>query len=169
MARLKAFTLIELVVAMLLLGITVGLAYGIIGYLASATDRWSRADRNVEELRTLHGVVVQDLDRCERADLLDGAITLSVRGTTVASYTLSGKSLIRTAAGQADTLLHDVLRVDHSWKDATVTLGPVDLMLFTISAEAGERTISFRKHYDLSTLYSIHHGHAHTRAEHHAP
>lgn len=169
MARLKAFTLIELVVAMLLLGITVALAYGIIGYLASATDRWGRADRKVEELRVLHGVLVRDLDHCERTDLLDGTMTLSARGTTMATYTLSGTSLIRTTGGQSDTLLHDVLRAEHSWKGVLTKNGPVDLTLFTMAAEAGERTVSFRKHYDLSTLYTINTGHAHSRTEHRTP
>ncbi|MEO8069041.1 MAG: prepilin-type N-terminal cleavage/methylation domain-containing protein [Flavobacteriales bacterium] len=155
MARLKAFTLLELTVALLLMSILVAFAYSIIGFMARAADRWSQADVVLEDVRTTHQVITRDIDAGISVKGTPEGFRISERDGRTIAYEVHDGALLRNTAASADTLLRAVHTVACTWQGVSVREHPTDEITITVTTERSEQAITFRKRYDAMTLRAI--------------
>lgn len=152
---LAAFTLLEITVALLLTGILVVMAYGIIGAFTTLAARAGDLDQSLERIRSAQQALALDMDRSAR--LMSEADELSCVATSgSARYGLHGHCLLRAVGENVDTLCTNViaLRMDRTRQLAGVPLerGLVDRVTFSAVADGDTELVVVRKWYDARSI-----------------
>jgi prepilin-type N-terminal cleavage/methylation domain-containing protein len=152
MERLKAFTLLEITVAMLLTGVLAVLAYGILGTFNAVAQRSFGLGNDLQQIRNLQQTLIADSDRAN--SLLTAANGfVFMAGAEQARYTRTGIGLLRAVGEQVDTFDIALVQVQGYWNGQRVTGSglPVEHMVLTALTAGDTMSIAFTQHYDAVT------------------
>ena len=127
MERLKAFTLLEITVAMLLTGVLASLAYGILGTFNAVAQRTFSLGNDLQTVRDLQQALIADSDRANSLlTTANGFVFMA--GGEQAHYTRTGGALLRVAGQQLDTFDIAITEVQGFWYGQRVSgIGQPDL------------------------------------------
>lgn len=149
MARVKAFTLLEVTVALLLTGILAVLAYGMIGVFHTVALRAHAAGGELQQVRDLQHALVADADRSTRLLRTADGFAFHAAGE-VARYARSEAGVLRTAAARVDTFHIALVRLEGYWNGRRVAGAgaPVEQLVLTTLAAGDSVHIAFTQPYD---------------------
>ena len=157
--RLRAFTLMEVTVALLLTGILVVLAYGITGSFTALAERSARSGASFDDARQAGSALANDLDRyavCREDGT--GIRCEGLNGTV--RYTVDNACLVRELAGEKDTLGTNVISIHASRSARLMDLPPssdvVDRIELALLDEGDTLYVALLKWYDARTLLDLH-------------
>lgn len=102
--RLKAFTLIELAVVMLLTALVCTLGYMAWGIVQQQLTGYQRASNITAELARMEMALRHDMDQAAAVARSGNTITCTLRNNKTISYQLLPEMLLRTAPGRNDSL-----------------------------------------------------------------
>lgn len=153
--RIKSFTLFEIVLAMMLAGIVVGMAY-------TAFTLFSKIYRDYH-YKTTANADVQSLKKMFNSDL-SGASLVSFSGSQIRFdpssdslgllYRVNLDYLIRQKDNLQDTFKLKNLVLDTSFEGRKVSNGTVDQLVFRFEFQGSPITISVRKEYTSEDLFN---------------
>ncbi len=153
MKKLKAFTIIELVVAMLLTSIVVSIAYVCLDLLGSSYKQFSETQKQVDELVLLQKQLAKDFNSCNKAIFYREGLECTYDNEKI-YYKIYDDEIIRKSYGREDrwsiTLIawegafcHVPLEVDYM---------PVDEIYFRASKDEREVACYTTKKYSAEEL-----------------
>ncbi len=156
--RYRAFTLLEVTVALLLTSLLVVLSYGIVGGFSRSADAVRRLHDGSEDLRTTQQAITADMDAASRCSL-DGDGIVCDRPDGRVRYIRTEGKLLRERHGDVDTLLRRVTGL-HPARSAEMDRTGVDPTLIdriAVSSLLEGDTIHFvvYKWYDARTLVEV--------------
>jgi prepilin-type N-terminal cleavage/methylation domain-containing protein len=152
MERLRAFTLLEITVAMLLTGVLATLAYGILGTFNSIAQRSFGLGDELQQVRDLQQALIADSDRAiSLVTTADGLAFMTALDQ--ARYTRMGSGLLRTVGEHVDTFQVSVTEFRGYWRGQRVTGNnlPVEQLDLIAEVDNDTITISITQHYDAIT------------------
>ncbi len=153
MVRLKAFTLLEVTVALLLTGILVTLAYGILGSFNDLAARSYRMDDELQRFRDLQLVLDADADRSRNLYLTRNGFAFTNRSGAGPNYERVDDCLIRHFETSADTFRSGHLSIHASLDGLEVTRDgePFDLLDLAMSVAGDTMHVFCTMPYDAVT------------------
>lgn len=153
--RIRAFTLLEVTVALLLTGILVAMAYGITGSFTTLAARSAQVGGTLDEVRQLQGALANDLDTHAVCRAEGDALICEGPSGTV-KYSRENGHVVRIQGEVRDTLDSGVIgmRMFRSARlnDLPPTRNVVDRVEVTTLLEGDTLRIAVEKWYDARTL-----------------
>ncbi|SMD08464.1 prepilin-type N-terminal cleavage/methylation domain-containing protein [Pedobacter africanus] len=155
MKRIKAFTLFELVLGMLLAAIVIGMAYYASSIFMRIYDSYSKGSYAQSELVLFKKVVSKDVERAARLDVRNDELLLKdPQGETVLSYTFASEYALRRGAA-VDTFKLDNLQVRSSFEGNVQESGLTDLLVFSFRYAGEPAVFTVRKQYSAKDLFEL--------------
>jgi type II secretory pathway component PulJ len=152
--RLKAFTLFELVIGMLLSAVVIGMVYSGYGIIVKIYDKHLITSRAQSELMMMEATLQRDLDEAvtvqadgQRIQMMDSL------GSPAVSYLVSENQLIRNSS-LADTFRLDQLTVSFCFESAEVQRGLTDQLNMKFSFSEKAQGITIHKKYSAQQLFN---------------
>lgn len=155
MKRIKAFTLFELVLGMLLAAIVIGMAYYASTIFMRIYGSYSKNSYAQSELVLFKKVVSKDVERAARLDFLNDELLLKdPQGEAVLSYTFTSEYALRRGAA-VDTFKLDNLQVRASFEGLGQESGLTDLLVFSFRHADEPAVFMVRKQYSAKDLFEL--------------
>jgi hypothetical protein len=152
--KLKAFTLFELVIGMLLSAVVIGMVYSGYGIIVKIYDNHLITSRSQSELMVLDATLQRDFDKAvtvqadgQKIQLMDSL------GSPAVSYLVSENQLIRNSS-LADTFKLDQLTVSLGFESAKVQGGLVDELNMEFYFGENVQGITITKRYSAEQLFN---------------
>ena len=153
--RIKAFTVFELVLGMLLAAIVIGMAYYASSIFMRIYGSYSQGSYAQSELVLFKKVISKDVERAARVDFLNDELLLKdQQGDLILSYAFSSAYALRRGAA-IDTFKLDNLRVKGTFEGALQESGLTDVLVFNFSYADAPVTFLVRKHYAAKDLFEL--------------
>ena len=148
--KVKAFTLIELVVVMIISGILFSIAYFSFFIISQRFNHFSSASSSVMEISNLQTILNKDFDEAEFLQL-QGDDLIVKKDSLELLYHFEEDYLLRTQLDQVDTFHIPIENKSYYFKNAIYYLntGYIDELEFT--SEYHDEKFHFHFHKDYST------------------
>ena len=154
-SKVKAFTLFELVLSMLLATIVIGMAYYASSIFMRLYEGYSKTNQAQAELVLFKKVIAKDVERAARLDFLDGQLLLkNPNGRLLLSYEL-GKDQVLRRALSADTFKLKEVRVQGTFEGQVKESGLADLLVFSFSYVGEPVLFQVKKQYSAEDLFNL--------------
>jgi len=151
MKKIKAFTLIEIIIAMLLSSFTIGLAITFYLMMNNQFNRFtSRMDGNTR-LVQFYKTLKQDVERADRAYYNSSTLELEKEESPGLTYLFSSKRIIRTHQTARDTFHLKHTNLNTKTVDDTELL---QNLWFSVVIEGKPLVLSVKKQYPQYILYT---------------
>ncbi|MXV50385.1 hypothetical protein GS399_05320 [Pedobacter sp. HMF7647] len=155
--KVRAFTLFELTVAMLLTAIVTALAYSAYRYVGKAYLEFNRKGHDAAELLVTNKQLVYDLNRATAARLTDEDLILRDASGEI-SYRVMDSLLIRKQYDlREDTLCRSASRLLGRFGGKDVSAGLTDVLVVPVSVSGYEVPFSLTKDYSAEELMNMDH------------
>ena len=147
--RIKAFTLVETLVAMVLSSLVIAMGY--MGYSLVVKDfnAYSKSNAETSGLLSLENAMNTDFFKATEIHYIENELTVTFDNATEAEYKVENGKVIRTRAGHADSIFVNVTEIKPE------IIGPdglIEKIELVISSHGREFRISFEKEYDAITF-----------------
>lgn len=153
--RIKAFTLIELVLAMMLAAIVMGMAYSAFTVFTRVYGGYHGKNLAHANVRIFKQVLQSDIDKAVLIELVDGQLNFKDPLTTeVLRYSFGPDYLVRTQHSVPDTFKMQHLLLQSSFENAQVSEGIVDHLVFRFDYEKAQMTMTVAKAYTAADLFN---------------
>jgi prepilin-type N-terminal cleavage/methylation domain-containing protein len=119
MARLKAFTLLEITVALLLTGILVTMAYGMLGSFQVLADRSVRSGDDLQRFRELQLVLATDADRSSSLHMTEKGFAFATGTVDHINYERIADGLVRRTVQNVDSFQLPLVLMNGTWESST--------------------------------------------------
>lgn len=154
-SKVKAFTLIEIVLAMMLAGIMLGMAYTALRLFAKIYRDYHGKNIANAGIRVFSGMINDDLANASVISLADNQINFSAVSDSMGlRYLLQSDHVIRRKAGVQDTFRMTNLISQASFEGIQVSSGVVDQLVFKFDFEGSPMLISVTKEYAAADLFN---------------
>lgn len=151
--KVRAFTLFELVVGMLLAAVVIGMVYQAWFIISRVYDGYLVRGRAQSELLVFRKIFTADVDKARRMEYQSGEITLlDTLNEPSLRYQVRDSMVIRLAAVQ-DTFKLKGLSVKTSFEGADQEEGLIDAINFSFYAKKDRVRIDVKKQYSSEQLF----------------
>jgi prepilin-type N-terminal cleavage/methylation domain-containing protein len=172
MNKLNAYTLTELVVAMLISGIVVSITYTCFGLLSGQFRAFKRNAETVNQLVLLDALLTRDVNACDYLVRTQTGIACHYAARTIA-YTFGDGYVCRRDGAVTDTLAFAPSRLETEFRRLPEGLpgNLIDRVAFRGLSGEDEHVFLYRKHYGADRLMEpvppvqLHDPHGGTRPE----
>jgi prepilin-type N-terminal cleavage/methylation domain-containing protein len=155
-SKVQAFTLPELLVVMVLMGIVTGILYTAYYTINTYLFRLEKRHEAIQEYSDVYFTLQADVERCSALQALDDhTLTLTAPDSTRIVYEFLGESVVRHQANRIDTLNCQNGRVQFSFLQKPRLSGSVDKVSFDTETTWGLSRIVVFKPYDASMLIRL--------------
>lgn len=149
--RLPAFTLMEMVVAMLLTAIVIGLTYTIFIIVAQSNRNFDRKSEALAEVRQLDALLQRDFGRAARIDCMDSTLVIQLQTAVVTYRFFSGFALRKSVA--TDTFRYRLLEQNAAFRGRPVgENGITDDFFLRIAIDEQQIPFHYHKTYSSEEL-----------------
>lgn len=153
--KLKAFTLFELVLGMLLATIVIGMAYYASSIFMRLQQGYSKTNQLQAELVLFKKVISRDVERAAEVELGAGELLLKgTKGELLLSYEM-GKDQVLRRALSADTFKLKDISLQGSFEGQLQESGLTDRLVFSFSHAGEQALFQVRKHYSAVELFRL--------------
>ncbi|MBB5440942.1 hypothetical protein HDC92_004646 [Pedobacter sp. AK017] len=154
-SKVKAFTLFELVLSMLLATIVIGMAYYASSIFMRLQEGYSKTNLVQAELVQFKKVMAKDVERAASLELSEGELLLEdLKGGLLISYEL-GKDRVLRKAILLDTFKLKDLKVQGSFEGQVQESGLADLLVFSFSHADEPALFQVKKQYSAEELFQL--------------
>lgn len=159
-SKTKAFTLLELLVALLLSGIVATIVLGCLTLLLQRHGIAEQEQRVQMQVPLLRSALAKDVKAANVVWLTPGGFACRSDSSLI-FYEFNRHYLLRRYEGHVlatDTFLLDTGERRFSWGDAepATASSPIDSGVFTLKGGKHFYTFSFKKFYDAATMMQLH-------------
>lgn len=153
--RIKSFTLIEMVLAMLFAAIVVGMAYTSITILSRLYESY-RLKRSTEaDMQLINQAMTRDFSISSLIEISKNQIDLKdSSGAITLHYRIVENYLLRLAAVKTDSIKMDKLAFRGSFEGSEVQQGVIDQIVLSFKNDELPTTIRIRKDYSAVELFN---------------
>ena len=153
--RIKAFTLIELVLAMMLAAIVMGMAYSAFTVFTRVYGRFHSKNLAHADVQLFRQVLQLDMEKAARIELREGQLNFKdPLSQEVSSYSFGPGYLVRAHHSVRDTFKMQRLTLQSSFENADVSEGIVDHLVFRFQHGNAQMTMSAAKAYTSADLFN---------------
>nr|WP_121273812.1 hypothetical protein [Pedobacter schmidteae] len=153
--KLKAFTLFELVLGMLLAAIVIGMAYYASSIFIRLFDGYSKINSAQSELVLFKKVLSKDVERAAEVRLLDNELLLKDEaGSLMLSYEMGPDWVLRKGM-LVDTFKLDSVLLKGTFEGRVSESGLTDALVFSLLQEKEPCLIEVNKHYSAADLFKL--------------
>lgn len=155
MKKINSFTLFELVLAMMLAGIVVGMAYTAFRLFTNIYGSYHDKTIAVAEIQALRNVLNQDLERASSVSASDFEVQIdNGSDSSQLRYAIKEGQLIRISSTMQDTFSMKGPVLYTSFESTKVSAGIVDHLVLKFDFENSPMLMSFRKEYTAQDLFN---------------
>jgi len=152
--RIKSFTLIEMVLAMLFAAIVVGMAYTSITIFSRLYERYRLSRSADADLQLINQAITRDFYSSPLIELVDKQIILKdSSGLVYIYYSVGENYLFRTAALKTDSIKMDKLAFTCSFEGHLTEKGIIDQVVLGFNNDELPTIFSIRKQYSAAELF----------------
>ena len=153
--RIRAFTLIEIVLAMMLAGIVLGMAYSAFRLFTKIYRDYHSKNIANADVQVFRGMLHDDMEVASVVSLTEGQISFSAVSDSLGlRYLLQPEYIIRRKAGVQDTFRMKRLVAGALFEGRAVSTGIVDQLVFQFEFEDAPMLISVTKKYAAADLFN---------------
>jgi prepilin-type N-terminal cleavage/methylation domain-containing protein len=153
-SRIKAFTLIELVLAMILAAIVMGMAYSAFTVFTRVYGSYHSKNLSHADVQLFRQVLQSDMKKAALIELSSGQLKFKDPLSSEAlSYSFGPDYLVRTHHSVPDTFKMTRLTLQSSFENAGVSEGIVDHLTFRFEYEGAQMTMTTAKEYTSADLF----------------
>ncbi|WP_285060247.1 PulJ/GspJ family protein [Pedobacter ginsengisoli] len=153
--RIKAFTLIELVLAMMLAAIVMGMAYSAFTVFTRVYGRFHSKNLAHADVQLFRQVLQSDMEKAALIELREGQLNFKDPLSSEAlSYSFGTDYLVRTHHSVADTFKMKRLILLSSFENSSVSEGIADRLVFRFEHEGAPVTMTAAKVYTSADLFN---------------
>lgn len=154
-SKIKAFTLFELVLGMLLATIVIGMAYYASSIFMRLYQGYSKTNQVQAELVLFKKVMAKDVERAAVLELSEGELLLKgPKAELLLSYETGNDWVLRRALS-ADTFKLKDVRVQGSFEGQVQESGLTDLLVFSFSHADEPALFQVKKQYSAVELFQL--------------
>ncbi|WP_276090978.1 prepilin-type N-terminal cleavage/methylation domain-containing protein [Pedobacter sp. JY14-1] len=148
--KIKAFTLMEVVLAMMLAAIVVGMAYTAFSLFGKLQGSYRQKNLRHADLQMVREVLQRDVERA-------GSVRLEGDRLLMDSliYQAGGDFLLRQVAGGTDTLKLRTLRIQGSFEEHPVADGLADRLVLSFMQDSVAVQLRIDKQYTSEELFRL--------------
>jgi Tfp pilus assembly protein PilE len=152
--KIRSFTLIEMVLAMLFSAIIVGMAYSAITIFSRLYDNYYFKRSAQADLQLISQAMARDFSQSALIQLDGNKITLrDLSGTSVLNYAVEEDYLIRNAEFKSDSIRMDKLGLRCFYEGRAIESGILDHLVLDFTSDLLPASISITKDYSAEELF----------------
>lgn len=150
MKKINAFTLLEMVLAMMLASVVIGMAYTGFTLFSRIYDGYRSKNLKHAGIRMFKAVLDRDMER-------GGAVVIKDRQVSfgLLSYELMEDELVRSAGLERDTFRMEHLQMQAFFEGDPVQTGRIDHLVFRFEQEGRQLVISGIRLYSSAELFDL--------------
>lgn len=156
--RINAFTVLELLIALLISAMVISLAYAAFIRWNAVFMRWRDGTIALDSGRLLERALRVDLNQGTFANYTDGLLSINNMDGSTVEYHIGDSSTVRMHhTGVRDTFAFSIDSVQTRHPDPVLTAVPGLISGLTLfyTGPRGQVTITLAKHYDSKTLLTL--------------
>jgi type II secretory pathway component PulJ len=152
--RIKSFTLIEMVFAMLFAAIVVGMAYTSITIFSRLYENYRLKRSGQADQELINQAIIRDFNRSSLIEIANKQIDLKdSSGAFTLQYRIEKNYLLRFAALKTDSIKMENLAFKGSFQGHEVKAGIIDQIVLNFNSDELPIIISARKNYSAVELF----------------
>jgi prepilin-type N-terminal cleavage/methylation domain-containing protein len=159
--RLKAFTLLELLVAMAITGIVIsisGLVYNMTGRQFSS---YRETSRHISSVFALNSRIAADFNDASSIERDEAGLRIERMKKSPVQYNFTTKAVLRTEVGRTDTLHIKTEHVQFKFRSEPQEKGLVDELSFKAVVMEEQESLHFIRQYGICTELNKEETHGH--------